>query len=348
MLALETSDDLVRHCLEASATAMALAHPASLELIWENARFAEWFPGDGASLAARIGLDADRARDRLGRGRPLVHETEVDGGPRRRPVALQLRLTRHGDRELVLVEGHDVSKQKEAEYMLDSYSRLAERHARELRKEKDRIEKLLLNVMPRPVYEEMRELGTTTPHRFEAATVLMLDFAGFTQMAVSRDPSALVAELNDIFSAFDRIVEMYGGERIKTVGDGYVAVSGLPDASPEDAANMARIALRMRHYLERRNHGHAHTWRCRIGIATGPLIGSLIGIHKYVYDIFGPAANLAARLEALCEPMQIHLCPTTAARIKGEFLLEPRGSLEIRGFGPQEVHTLEGETDRRL
>jgi hypothetical protein len=113
MLALvaETTEDLARHCLEAATTAVALADPATLDLVYENPRFGEWFPGDGP-LPARIGLDPDRARERLGRGRPLLHEAEVEAGPRRRPVALHLRLTREGGRELVLIEGHDVSKQR--------------------------------------------------------------------------------------------------------------------------------------------------------------------------------------------------------------------------------------------
>jgi class 3 adenylate cyclase len=132
----------------------------------------------------------------------------------------------------VLVEARDVSKQKEAEYMLDSYSQMVERNTRDLQREKERVEKLLLNIMPRSVFDEMTQFGTVTPQRFDDATILMLDFVQFTSMAISRDPGALVAELNDIFTAFDRIVELFGGERLKTIGDAYLAVAGLPDPSP--------------------------------------------------------------------------------------------------------------------
>ena len=118
-----------------------------------------------------------------------------------------------------------------------------------------------------------------------------------------------MAELNDIFSAFDRIVEMFGCERIKTFGDAYLAVSGLPGGERRPCGlEIARVALRMRRYIERRNASHPTPWLCRIGINTGPVIGSIVGVQKYVYDIFGPAVNLAARLEALSEPMQITLC----------------------------------------
>jgi class 3 adenylate cyclase len=231
--------------------------------------------------------------------------------------------------------------------MLDSYSKMVERNTRELQREKDRVEKLLLNVMPRSVYEEMTEFGSATPTRFDAATILMLDFVGFTSMAVSRDPSALIAELNDIFTAFDRIVELFGCERIKTVGDAYMAVAGLPDPSPDHAPNIARVALRMRRYLERRNSSHTEQWLCRIGINSGPVIGSLVGVQKYVYDIFGPGVNLASRMETLAEPMQILLTEDTYELVRDEFSCLDRGEIEVKGFGLQRVFSLESESGRR-
>ena len=230
-----------------------------------------------------------------------------------------------------------------AEYMLDSYSGLAERNARELQREKERVERLLLNIMPKAVFEELKDYGTTTPHRFDTASILMLDFVGFTDMAISQDPSSLVAELNDIFTQFDRIVEMFGCERLRTIGDAYVAVSGVPEPVPEHAHNIARVALRMRRYLERRNEAHTHSWLARIGINTGPVIGSLVGIQKYVYDLFGPGINLASRMETASEAMKITVSKATRDLIADEFLTVPRGEFEIKGFGTQELFFLEGE-----
>ncbi len=132
------------------------------------------------------------------------------------------------ERPLILVECFDITKIKEAEYMLESYAKISEKHTRELERERDRVERLLLNVMPKSVYEEMKDYGTTPPTRVDSAFVLMLDFVNFTEMAVSRDPSSLVAELNDIFSAFDRIVELFGCERIKTIGDAYAESGSIP------------------------------------------------------------------------------------------------------------------------
>jgi len=332
--------------LDALNTGVAVIDGDDWSVLFENARFAEWFPNDGDedALTERVPeLDRARAQARLAKGRPYRLETEVGTGAAAASLAVEVRRDPTRNDNALLVECQNVSKQKEAEYMLDSYSRVAEKHARELQKEKDRVEKLLLNVMPRSVYEEMKEFGMATPQRFDAVSVLMLDFVGFTEMAISQDPSALVAELNDIFSAFDRIVELFGCERIKTIGDGYVAVSGLPEANPEHAASIAKVALRMRRYLQRRNASHSTQWQCRIGIATGPLIGSLIGVQKYVYDIFGPAANLAARLEAVSQPMQITVSEMTHELIEDEFDFAGLGTREIRGFGSQELYRLDGE-----
>lgn len=342
---------LLKHCLQALNCGVAIVEPESWKIEFENAKFFQWFGASGEddeSLEARLtGLNVERARARLEQGRAFTFETEVKAGARTLSVAVELRPETIGERSYLVVECHNVSKQKEAEYMFDTYSRLAEKNARELQKEKERAEKLLLNIMPRSVYEEMKDFGTTTPQRFDSASVLMLDFVGFTSMAVSRDPSALIAELNDIFSAFDRIVELFGCERIKTIGDAYVAVSGLPEANTDHADNIAKVALRMRRYLNRRNDSNPNTWLCRIGVATGPLIGSLVGIQKYVYDIFGPAINMASRLEAMCEPLQILMSRETYESVHDDFVVSDVGETEIKGFGAQRIYSLDDEIKRR-
>jgi adenylate cyclase len=225
--------------------------------------------------------------------------------------------------------------------MLDSYARLMERQARTIEQEKERAERLLLNIMPRRIAAELRDFGTTTPQLFESASVLMLDFVGFTEMAISRDPGALIAELNDVFTSFDRIMEHSRCERIKTIGDAYMAVGGVPEPDPDHSFNIAHAALRMRRFLERRNASASNRWNCRIGLACGPVIGSIVGVQKYVYDIFGPAVNMAARLESLSESMQILISADMAERIRDDFVIRPLGTVEVRGFGPQEIFVLE-------
>ncbi len=337
----------LREALQSLRIGVCLADAETWEVRFENARFFKWFPPtdeDGGLLDRRMpAFDIERARKRLGDKRPFTYEVEVQVGQRKHPLGVEMRAEDLDGEAMLVVEVRDLSKQRQAEYMLDSYSRMAEKHARDLAKEKERVEKLLLNLMPRPVYEEMKSFGTATPQRFDSASVLLLDFVGFTEMAIARDPSSTVAELNDIFTAFDRIVELFGCERIKTIGDAYLAVSGMPEATPDHPANIAKVALRMRRYLNRRNESHPHKWLCRVGIASGSLIGSLVGVQKYVYDVFGPGVNLAARLESLADPMQILTNEDMALQLGDGFLLEEHGEEEVRGFGTQVLFELKGE-----
>jgi adenylate cyclase len=328
--------------MEAMATGIALASAEDWSVRYANPAFARWFAPaiEGEGLAAHLAdVDLDLARRRLAERGQFDFETQRKSGPRTVHLGVSLRALPAG---ILLVEARDESKRRQAELMLDSYSRLAEKNLRALEQEKARVERLLLNVMPRAVLQEMREFGTVSPQRFDAATVLMLDFVDFSEMAIVRDPAALVAELNDIFSAFDRISEMFGCERIKTNGDSYMAVSGMPEVSADHAANVARAALRMRGYLDRRNHSNVNKWRCRIGVATGPLVGSIVGVNKYVYDIFGPAVNLAARLERVASPMQILVSQETVALLGADFSCEPREVCKLKGFGALQVHELVG------
>ncbi|MFP3914494.1 MAG: adenylate/guanylate cyclase domain-containing protein, partial [Actinomycetota bacterium] len=220
-------DGLLRQVVQSLSEAVAVADTETWEVKFENALFFSWFEctDEGISLDQRVpGFKADRAATRLEENRPYGFDTEVEVRGREMPVRVEVQ--RLGDDPtLALVECTDASKVHEVQYMLDSYSTLAERNARELQKERDRVEKLLLNIMPRAVFEELKDYGTATPQRFEDATILLLDFVGFTDMAVASDPSAIISELNDIFSSFDRIAETFGCERIKTIGDAYMAVS---------------------------------------------------------------------------------------------------------------------------
>lgn len=330
------------------AAGIATTDAASWAVQYENARFRTWFPprADAPSdtVVDRIaGFDAARALDRIDRDRPYRLEAEVRSGPRPLTLVVEVRRERVADETLVVVEVQNITKQKETEYMLGSYSRLMERQARALEQEKERAERLLLNIMPHSVAAELRDFGTTTPQSFESASVLMLDFVGFTEMAISRDPGALIAELNDVFTSFDRIMEHCGGERIKTIGDAYMAVAGLPEPDPDHEYHIARSALRMRRFLERRNGSAVNRWQCRIGLGSGPLIGSIVGVQKYVYDIFGPAVNLATRLEHMAEPMQILVTAELEERLRDDFVLRRVGEFDIKGFGRQPVFALEDE-----
>ena len=341
-------DRFNRLLIESAGVGLALARPDSLTIVFANHRFAEWFPACAIG-ESRLGellpeLDLERMRARLSEDRPYQAELEVK--VRRRGMTVAVDVKRHaGDgSELLVVECQNITKLKELEYMVESYSKTVERQNRDLRKEKDRVEKLLLNIMPRTIYEEWKEYGVTAPQRFDDAAILMLDFVNSTEMDIAADPPALVAELNDLFTTIDRIVEQFGGERLKTIGDAYMAVCGVPEPGDDDAQNVARIALRMVRYLQRRNASQATQWVCRIGINVGPVVGSIIGVQKYVYDIFGPGVGLAARLEALSGPMEITLAEDLYERIRNDVTARERGEVEVKGFGRTRIYTLEGMT----
>ncbi len=340
----------LRSVAQSLGIGLAVVDPEDWAVLFENAKFFAWFPPESDAdepLTERIpNFKPTRALSRVQGGRPYTVEVEVQAGGREMPVKVEVRAIPDNAEELVVVECHNLTGQRQAEYMLESYSKIAERNARELEREKDRVERLLLNVMPKSVYEEMKDYGTVTPQLFEDASILMVDFVGHTEMAIARDAAALVTELNDIFMVFDRISDLFGCERIRTVGDSYVAVSGLPEQTPDHAHNVARVALRMLRYIERRNSAHMEAWHCRIGINSGPVIGSLVGVQKYVYDIFGPGINLAARMETLSEPMQITVSENTYKLIEEDFVFSHRGEFDVKGFGPTNLYRLERELPR--
>lgn len=339
--------ETLRQAAQTLGVGLAVVDPTDWSIVFENGSMFKWFPPESDAdepLTKRLpGFNAERAAGRVESGREYAFETESEAGGRSVPIAVKVRALPDNASGLVVVECQDDSKRKQAEYMLESYSRMAEKSARELEREKERVERLLLNVMPRSVYEEMKDYGTVTPQLFDSASILMIDFVGHTEMDISRDPAGLVTELNDIFNVFDRITDLFSCERIRTVGDAYMAVSGMPERTPEHAHNVARVALRMLRYIERRNSAHPEQWHCRIGINTGPVVGSLVGVQKYVYDIFGPGVNMAARMESLSEPMKITISEATYRLVKDDFICTERGEFEVKGFGTNMLYYLERE-----
>jgi class 3 adenylate cyclase len=287
-------------------------------------------------------IDFERLEERLANDRDFKCESTIKVKRRSVTLAMQCSSHVHDDMAVLIFECQNISKIKELEYMIESYSKMVEKQNRVLEREKERVEKLLLNIMPKSVYEEMKTFGITTPQKYENASILMLDFVGFTDMDIAADPAGTISELNDIFTAFDTIAEQFGCERLKTIGDAYMAVSGIPEPTPEHATNIAKLAVLMLRYLNRRNATHKQQWRARIGINSGVVIGSIVGVQKYVYDIFGPGVNLAARMETFSEPMEITLCEDMYDLIRNDFELTERGEFEVKGFGTKRLYNIDG------
>ena len=335
--------------LESVGVGLAILKRDTREVVFGNRRFVEWFPGTvgvGTCLENLFpGVDQRQVESRLADGKTFACEAQIK--IKRRPMTLALHFTRHvyNDMSVMILECTNITKIKELEYMIESYSKMIEKQNRTLAARKGAgRETAAQRHAAKSIYDELKTFGVTDTAESTRPRRSSCSISSASQdMAISQDPAGLIiAELNDIFTAFDRIAEQFGCERIKTIGDAYMAVSGIPEHSPEHAHNIAKVALLILRYLQRRNTAHSNEWICRIGINSGTLIGSIVGVQKYVYDIFGPAVNLAARLEALSEPMQITLCEDMHDLIRHEFSFTDRGETEIKGFGTRRIFSLDG------
>lgn len=299
----------------------------------------------GMSLTALMPTaDFARLQSKLARGKEARHEQRSQTAPSFMAQYF-FRLLPGGE---LLVEGRSGAALEEAEAMVSSYSLLIEKQKREIEVEKIRVEKLLLNILPRKSIEELRQFGRTVPERFDHVSVLFLDFVGFTTIAESLTPDALFNELNEIFSAFDEIITRHDCERIKTIGDAYLAVCGMPDKNPDHAKAIMQAALAMRAFIERRNQSAPRAWSCRIGIHSGAVTAGVIGRLKYIYDIFGDGVNTASRMESRAEPMQINISAATRALLGDDFQVESRGLMEVKGKGSMEMFYVQGAPDLPL
>lgn len=329
--------------LRAIGVGVALVDRKNLEFRFTNDTFEEWFgeAGEAGGFSDLFpDIDVNHLESQLAQTGRFTAETSFKKKRRTMVIAFDLTATEANSHEIAVLVCQNITRIRELESMIESYSMMVERNTREIKREKEQVEKLLLNIMPRSVYEEFKTFGVVTPQLYDPVSVLMLDFVGFTETVTRLDPGVTVSELNDIYSAFDRIGEQFGCERIKTIGDAYITVAGLPDPTPDHAKSVANAAIRFVRYLNRRNASHPNQWRCRVGLSTGSVVGSVVGIQKYVYDIFGPAVNMASRLQEFSEPMQISVQDEMAATLKVEFDIEPMGTREIRGFGSRPVWRL--------
>jgi class 3 adenylate cyclase len=216
----------------------------------------------------------------------------------------------------------------------------------ELRQEKEVSNHLLLNILPSSVAEELKLHGEVKPVYYEAATIMFTDFVGFTHTASRMQPQELIEQLNRIFFQFDAISQRYQIEKIKTIGDSYMAAGGLPQTNTTHALDVCLAALEIRQMTKQLLELLAATggasWQLRIGIHTGPVMAGIVGQHKYAYDIFGDSVNIASRLESTGEPGEINISETTYEQVKFFFDCEHRGSLPMKNHGDMEMYFLQG------
>jgi class 3 adenylate cyclase len=197
-------------------------------------------------------------------------------------------------------------------------------------------ERLLLNILPAAIADRLKSGEDLIADKLEGITILFADLVGFTQLSAGLPARETVDFLNDIFSAFDGLSERYGLEKIKTIGDAYMVAGGLNN-DPSSASRVADMALGMLTEIDRFNAQSNHTLNIRIGMHTGTVVAGVIGLKKFIYDIWGDAVNTASRMESHGIAGKIQVSADTYQHLKGEYVLEDRGMIEVKGKG--DMHT---------
>lgn len=210
-------------------------------------------------------------------------------------------------------------------------TRKLEERTLQLQEEKEKTEGLLYNILPKQVARELISTGKTVPARYENASVLFTDFIQFTRLAASITPRQLVEELNEIFYSFDNIIKEEKLEKIKTIGDSYMAVCGLPEENEQHAFQCIQAAKRMVDFLHSRNDSSGIKWKMRIGIHSGPVVAGVVGNHKFTYDLWGNTVNIASRLETAGREGMINISEQTYSLIRNHFNCEYRGKIKVKG-----------------
>lgn len=213
---------------------------------------------------------------------------------------------------------------------------------RRLQEEQERAEKLLLNILPGPVAERLKNSSQPIADGFADVTVMFADIVNFTQVASTLSPAQVFSMLNDVFSAFDELADKHGLEKIKTIGDAYMVAGGLEDAHSNYAEAIADMALAMRDTLRNNFYVNAQPLEIRIGIGTGPIVAGVVGKKKFIYDLWGDTVNIASRLTSECAPGFIQCDATTHRRLAPQFDFDAPQLVQLKGKGDVEVYRLIG------
>jgi class 3 adenylate cyclase len=214
---------------------------------------------------------------------------------------------------------------------------LVKQRTKELQEEKATSERLLLNVLPAPIADRLKGGEEVIVDRFDAVTVLFADIVGFTKLSSTTSPEKLVTMLDELFSVFDRLAEQHGLEKIKTIGDAYMVVAGIPHPVADHALAIAHMAMDMLAAIDAYSKKHETDLAIRIGAHTGPVVAGVIGKKKFIYDLWGDTVNTASRMESHGVAGRVHITAATAELIKATFELEARGPIDIKGKGVMET-----------
>ncbi len=245
-------------------------------------------------------------------------------------ISESARAVRDSEEKLLYYEGtvSDITARKLAQEALEF--------------QKEQTEKLLLNILPKPIAQRLKEGQMVIADSFSEVSVLFADLVGFTDFSSKKTPTELVQIINLIFSKFDQLSQQHGLEKIKTIGDAYMVVGGLPTYRPNHAEAIAKIALEMKAVLASFNANTGENLLLRIGISIGPVVAGVIGLTKFIYDLWGDTVNVASRMESSGIPDEIQVTEAVYERLKEQFVFKKRGSIPIKGKGEMTTYFLIG------
>jgi len=213
--------------------------------------------------------------------------------------------------------------------------------------EYERAEKLLLNILPAPIAARLKDNPQIIADEYPSVSVLFADIVNFTETSNRMSPPELVHTLNMAFSRFDALVEKHGCEKIKTIGDAYMVVSGLPEPRPDHAEAMVALALDMIDAAEDINASGAFPFTMRIGINSGPVVAGVIGDRKFAYDLWGDTVNVASRMESHGQPGIIQITESTRSQLGRAVMVQPLGNMDIKGKGSMPTYSVRGRPAAR-
>jgi guanylate cyclase len=208
--------------------------------------------------------------------------------------------------------------------------------------EKQKADRLLRNILPEKIARTLKSRDGVIAEEFESVSVLFADIVDYTTFSSDKKPSEVVSRLNDIFQQFDELADRHGLEKIKTIGDAYMVVGGLPERKDRHENAIANMALEMMEVVQRSRRSDGEPFSLRIGIHSGPVVAGVIGMRKFAYDLWGDAVNLASRLESSGIPGRIQVSDEFYMRLKSDFAFEKRGAVNLKGKGAIAVHFLTG------
>lgn len=211
---------------------------------------------------------------------------------------------------------------------------------RELEVERSSSDKLLKNVLPVSIVGELKSKSSTVAHNYENVTVLFADLVDFTKTAATMNSQALVKLLDELFSRFDALAEQHGVEKIKTIGDAYMAAAGCPEADSQHAVRMTQFALDLDGVVQRFNRDFATAFKLKVGLSSGAVIGGVIGTKRISFDLWGDVVNLASRIESVAVSGEVLVSESTAQLIQGIYELSPSRVIDLKGKGPTNVYSL--------